>query len=175
MKRTTSLSRPLVVCALCFLLGALHGTFAQATPPPKKRVPDPAAQALNRLLADAQDAVGRQDYPAAAKDYQDYLEKKPDDAAVHFNLGFAYTALQRPADAKTEYEKAIALDPKMGPAYLNLGVTELASDPAAAVEPLQRAADLMPDQARPKFLLGAALERSGKLPAAIEQYEAASK
>src|SRR5208282_228521 len=38
-----------------------------------------------------------------------------------------------------------------------------------------KAVDLMPDQARPKFLLGAALERSGKLPAAIEQYEAAAK
>ena len=78
---------------------------------------------LNRLLAAAQDAVNQQDYAAAAHDYQAYLAKKPDDAVVHYDLGYAYTAMQRPADAKAEYEKAIALDPKMASAYQNLGLT----------------------------------------------------
>ncbi len=94
---------------------------------------------------------------------------------MHFNLGYAYTALQRPADAQAEYRKAVALDPKMAPAYLNLGLTLLGSDPGAAAEPLRKAAELLPDQARPKLFLGTALERSGNLPAGIEQYEAAEK
>src|SRR5579862_3505435 len=164
-------------------LGALLLTFfAQAalaqTPAPRKHAADPEAQALDRLLTDAKAAVDRQDYDTAAQNYQDYLAKKPDDAQVHFNLGYVYTAMQRPDDAKTEYEKAIEIapdDPKMAPAYQNLGLTLLPKDPAAAVDPLQHAAALAPQDARTKWLLGLALENSGKLDPAIEQYQAAEK
>jgi len=169
-------SKPLVCCALFALLGTLQSGSAQTGTGPKKHLgSDPAAQALNQLLAAAQAAFDKQDYATAAQNYQDYLAKKPDDAVVHYDLGYAYTAMRRPADAKTEYEKAISLDPKMAAAYLNLGITLLESDPGAAVDPLQHAAALMSNQARPKFLLGVALERTGKLPAAIEQYQAADK
>ena len=98
--------------------------------------------------------MDRKDYAAAAQDYQDYLAKKPDDATVHFNLGYAYTAMQKPAEAKAEYEKAISLDPKMAPAYLNLGLTLLTSDPSAAVAPLQKAAELSPEDARTEISSG---------------------
>jgi tetratricopeptide (TPR) repeat protein len=168
--------RMLVCCALCMPLGAPQAIFAQTVGVTKKRVPaDPAARELNRLLAAAQEAADRRDYAAAAQNYQGYLAKRPDDAIVHYDLGYAYTAMQRPADAQAEYEKAVSLDPKMAPAYLNLGLTLLASDPGAAVGPLQHAVALMPREARPLFLLGTALEHSGKLAPAIERYEAAEK
>jgi superkiller protein 3 len=83
--------------------------------------------------------------------------------------------MQKPADAKSEYEKAIALDPKMAAAYQNLGVTLIPADPAAAIEPLQRAAELVPEDARTKWLLGIALEATKKDALAIEQYQAAEK
>lgn len=181
----TSFSKPLARCALGVALSSLwcasfaHTTLAQASSSTRRHVAaNPEAQALNRLLSDAQSAVDRQDYETAAQNYQDYLAKKPDDAEVHFNLGYVYTAMQRPDDAKAEYEKAIALapeDPKMAPAYQNLGLTLLPKDPAAAVDPLQHAADLAPQDARTKWLLGMALENSGKLAPAIEQYQAAEK
>jgi tetratricopeptide (TPR) repeat protein len=163
-------------CALCVVPGVFLGVYAQTVGVTKKRIPaDPAAQALYRLLSAAQEAIDRQDYETAAQNYQDYLAKKPDDAGVHYDLGYVYTALKRPADAKSEYEKAISLDPKMSAAYLNLGLTLLASDPSAAVAPLQRAAEMKPEDARIRWLLGTALERSGKLQPAIDQYEAAEK
>jgi tetratricopeptide (TPR) repeat protein len=173
-------SKPLAWCALCVFLSAFHGAFrfagAQTVGASKKRVPvDPAALALQQLLADAQAALDKQDYASAAQSYQDYLAKKPNDATVHYDLGYVYVALKRPADAKAEFEHAVAIDPKMGPAYLNLGLTLLASDPAGAVDPLRHAAELMPDQAQPKFYLGSALQRSGQSGPAIEQYEAAAK
>ncbi len=165
----------IVCCALGISLGAFQ-LLAQEGGVTKRKVPaDPDAEALNRLLTAAQDAMDEKDYETAAQNYQDYLAKKPDDAIVHYDLGYAYTAMKRPSDAKSEYEKAISLDDKMAPAYLNLGLTLLESDPAEAVDPLQHAADLAPDQAEPKFLLGTALERSGKLAPAIEQYQAAEK
>jgi Flp pilus assembly protein TadD len=169
--------RPLTFCLLSAFLGAGHYcTAAQTVGTSKKSIPqDPTSAELNRLLTAAQDAVNKQDYATAARDYQAYLAKKPDDAVVHYDLGYAYTALQRPADAKTEYEKAIALDPKLASAYQNLGLTLIPTDPAAAIEPLQHAAELMPEDARTKWLLGVALEAAKKDSLAIEQYEAAAK
>src|SRR5271170_6219165 len=180
-RRSTLLMKPRVLGARSVFLGAALAAFpglafAQAVGTSRTKIPqDPAAVELNRLLSDAQDAVNKQDYASAAQDYQVYLAKKPDDAVVHYDLGYAYTALQKPADAKSEYEKAIALDPKMAPAYQNLGVTLIPTDPAAAIAPLQRAAELVPEDARTKWLLGIALEATKKDAQAIEQYQAAEK
>ncbi|MGD0543897.1 MAG: tetratricopeptide repeat protein [Candidatus Acidiferrales bacterium] len=170
-------SKPLLgCCALFFFLAATLATSAQTVSTSRKKIPqDPAAVVLNNLLTQAQAAMDRKDYEAAVQSYQEFLAKKPDDATVHYDLGYAYTALQKPADAKAEYEKAISLNPKMPEAYLNLGLTLIPTDPAAAVAPLQRAAELMPEDARTKWLLGVALESSQKTAAAIEQYEAAAK
>jgi len=171
----TRVSQLVAACALCALLASYACAAQSANPPKSRTVPDPAAQELNRLLASAQEALDRQDYAAAAQNYQDYLAKKPDDAIVHYDLGYAYTGLQRPSDAKAEYEKAISLAPKMPAAYLNLGLTLMSTDPKAAVEPLQHAVELMPGEARPLLYLATALERSGQLPEAVRWFQAAAK
>jgi len=168
--------KSLTGCALCLLCGCVGHASAQSASSTKRHISADATEGeLHRLLVAAADAVNRQDFDTAAQDYQDYLAKKPDDASVHYNLGYTYTALERPDDAKAEYEKAIALDPQMEPAYRNLGMTLLAKDPRAAIDPLERATELQPQDARAKWLLGTALERSGKLGPAIEQFEAARK
>jgi len=141
----------------------------------KRMVHDPEQDELNALLSAAQKAMDQQDFPTAVKNYQAFLAKQPNNAIVHFQLGYAYTGLQRPEDAKAEYEKAAELDPKMDAAYLNLGLTLLETDPAAAIEPLEKAAELKPDEARPKFLMGLAYEREKKLSEAVEQFQAAEK
>jgi tetratricopeptide (TPR) repeat protein len=164
----------LSVLASCALSAAVAAPLVSAQAPSRKRIPaDPAALALDNLLTGAQAAMDRKDFPAAVQNYQDYLAKKPDDALVHFDLGYAFMSMQKLPDAKGEYEKAIALDPKMGPAYLNLGLTLVDLDPPSAVAPLQKAIELAPNQPGPKFLLGLALEKTHKLSEAIEQYQAA--
>jgi tetratricopeptide (TPR) repeat protein len=167
----------ITLLGLLVLLGAhvytLHPAAAQSRDASKRRVHDPAADDLNRLLVDAQIAIEKKDYDTATRNYLDYLAKKPDDAQVHFNLGYAYTAANKTDQARPEYEKAISLAPKMGPAYLNLGMTLLIGDPMGAVVPLQKATELLPEDARAKFFLGVALERSGRIPDAIAQYEKA--
>src|SRR5580658_6817939 len=181
-RRSTRLMKPLLLGAIGVFFGAALLAFsggaasAQVVGTSRTKIPqDPHAIELNRLLTAAQDAVSKHDYASAAQDYQDYLAKKPDDAVVHYDLGYAYTALQKPAEARSEYEKAIALDPKMAAAYQNLGVTLIPTDPAAAIKPVQHAAELMPEDARTKWLLGVALEATKKDAQAIEQYQAAAK
>jgi Flp pilus assembly protein TadD len=167
--------------ALPFLLGLLAATLCagtlQAQSVSRKRIPGISAQdaALHELLVQAKAAADKQDYATAQADYEKYLAQKPDDAAAHFDLGYVYTALQQKEKAEGEYRQAIALNPKMTEAYLNLGVSLLTGDPKAASVPLEKVTELNYSYARGHFLLGAARERSGQLPAAVEQYGIAEK
>jgi tetratricopeptide (TPR) repeat protein len=131
--------------------------------------PDPLAP----LLAQAQDALDRNDFAAAVPLLEKIAAAKPTDALPHFELGFAYSELKKNAEAIAEYRRAISLDPTLAPAQLNLGIALLDSDPAAASESFAKAAKLLPGQTRPIYLMGEALERSGKRSQAIEQYRAA--
>jgi superkiller protein 3 len=125
------------------------------------------------LWQTAEQAIEKQDFAGAAKALEEFITFRPDDPFAHFQLGYAYTGLKRWDDAQREYTKATELDSKLAPAYLNLGLLHLERDPAAAVTPLMRAAELTPGEARPRFLLGLAHERSGNAKAAIESYSAA--
>jgi Flp pilus assembly protein TadD len=98
---------PLATIALCLVLGGFDQLSAQSPATTRKHVADPDAQALNDLLNAAQAAIDRRDFGGAVRNYQDYLAKKPDDAVVHYDLGYVYSALNRPADAKSEFEHAI--------------------------------------------------------------------
>ncbi|MGH9708640.1 MAG: tetratricopeptide repeat protein, partial [Candidatus Acidiferrales bacterium] len=170
---------PAMLCGLLVSIFAYPRTACAQTDNvtrTKIRVPaDSSSGSASGLLAAAQAAMNQKDYQSAADNYEKYLEQDPGNAAAHFQLGYAYTALKRPDDARTQYEKAIELNPQMPEAYLNLGLTLMESDPAAAVAPLEKAVELQPEEARPKFLLGYAFERTGKLPEAILQYQAAEK
>jgi Flp pilus assembly protein TadD len=169
-----------------FCLVLFVAPFAAAAPllaqsSPTKPAAKPTAQGtrhvvsnpLNDLLDQARAAIERNDFRAAVAPLQKFLAEKDDFAYAHFQLGYVYTALKQPNDARTEYEKAVTLDPKMPEAQLNLGILLLESDPAAAVTPLTKAVDLLPTQTRPRFLLGAAQERSGNFDSAAQSFEAA--
>src|SRR5437588_155099 len=164
---------------LCALV--LHAQAAPAAPAnsPSSRQSKPqqasgaSADALAPLLAQAQAALDRNDFAAAIALLEKIAEAKPNDALAHFELGFAYSGLKKNAEAIPEYRRAIALDPNLTPAQLNLGIALLDSDPAAAVEAFASSAKLLPRQARPIYLMGEALERSGKRSEAIAQYHAA--
>jgi tetratricopeptide (TPR) repeat protein len=145
---------------------------APSKPPttsPLREKEDPLAP----LLQQANEAIEKMDFAAALDPLQRYISQRPDEPYPHFQLGYAYVGLKRPADAKTEFSRAIALDPKMAAAYLNLGLVLMDSDAAAAAEAFRHAAELQPTESRPRFLAGFSLEHTGKFPEAVEQYRAA--
>ena len=129
---------------------------------------------LNDLLDEAQAALDKNNFEAAIAPLQKFLAEKPEVAFAHFQLAYAYTGLHRVEEARAEYERCIALDPKLAEAQLNLGILLLEKDQAAAVAPLRKAVELLPTQSRPRFLLGVALEGSGDLAGAAESFESAS-
>jgi len=161
-------------------LGAFSLTaqaLGQQTPPSKTQsgAVQKLRNPLNVLLDEAQAALDKNDFNAAIPPLQKFIEQKPDVAFAHFQLAYAYTGLKKPDDARAEYEKCVALDPKMPEAQLNLGMLLLDKDPAAALEPLRKAVDLLPSQSRPRYLLGVAEERTGDLKGAAESFEGASR
>ncbi|MGA8145283.1 MAG: tetratricopeptide repeat protein [Candidatus Acidiferrales bacterium] len=175
--RLKLLRADLILPAFLALLGAYFAdpsiAIAQSnTTRTRIHVPDDAP---DPALVAARSALDHKDYAQAVKSYKEYLAKKPADADAHFDLGNAYAGLSQSAEAKVEYEKAISLDPKLDVAYVNLGIMLMETDASAAITPFQKAAELLPNEARPRFLLGWAYERSGNLPLAIEQYRAAVK
>jgi Flp pilus assembly protein TadD len=139
------------------------------------RYVSPEDQALHDLLAKAKAEADSNDYTAAQGDYQKYLAQRPDDPTAHFDLGYVYTAERENEKAIAEYRKAIELDPKMVDAQLNLGISLLADDPKAAIEPLEKVIELDPANERGHYLLGVAEERSGNPAEAEKEYTVAVK
>jgi tetratricopeptide (TPR) repeat protein len=160
------------VSIAAFSSNTVQSSSQQKSTPSQTRT-QKLANPLNDLLEEAQHDIDTNQFEAALAPLQKFLAEKPDVAWAHFQLAYAYTALKRPDEARTEYERATTLDPKMSEAFLNLGILLSEKDPAAAAPPLRRAVDLLPAQSRPRFLLGHALERSGDTAAAVESYEAA--
>jgi len=127
---------------------------------------------LNDLLDEAQRNIDANNFEGALAPLQKFIAEKPEVAFAHFQLGYAYTALKRGDEARAEYERAIALAPKMPEAYLNLGILLLdKQEYAAAVVPLSKAVELLPGQSRPRSLLAVAQERSGDPEGAARSFE----
>jgi len=164
----------LALCLSCWMARALS---AQQSAPAKnsQSSTQKLRNPLNDLLDEAQAALDKNDYNAAIPLLQKFLAEKPDVAWAHFQLGYAYTALKQADQARAEYEKAVALDPKMTEGQLNLGILLLEKDPGAAVEPLRKAVELSPSQSRPRYLLGLAQERTGDWQGAAGSFEGAAR
>ena len=161
----------------CLLAAAAGGTICLAAQNPQSKPgqgkPQKVQNPLNDLLDEAQAALDKDDFAAAIPPLQKFLAEKPDVAYAHFQLAYAFTGLHQADEARAEYEKAIALDPKMSAAQLNLGILLLEKDPAAAAISLRKAAELLPAQSRPRFLLGLALQRTSDFAGASEAFAAA--
>ncbi len=134
---------------------------------------DKVANPLNDLLQEAQRDIEKKDFAAAIDPLQKFIAAQPDVAYGHFELAYVFTALQKADEAHGEYERAIAIDPKMAEAYLNLGILFIERDPAVAIPNLRKALELLPAQSRPRYLLGVALENAKEYSAAAESFEGA--
>lgn len=131
------------------------------------------ANPLNELLDEAKRDIDKSEFEAAIAPLQKVIAEEPNTAYAHFQLAYVFTALKRVDEARAEYERTIAIDPKLSEAYLDLGILLLDKEPRSAVAPLTKAVELRPAEARPRFLLGVAEERSGDLAKAFDSFEGA--
>ena len=162
--------------ALLAAAGIPLAAQSQKKIPTKPRATSTAQEkeaSLAPLLQQANDAIDKMDFAAALDPLQKYIAQRPEEPYPHFQLGYAFAGLKRAGDAKQEFSRAIALDPKMAAAYQNLGLVLMDSDPSAAANAFLQASELQPTESKPRFLAGLSMEHAGKLREAIEQYRAA--
>jgi tetratricopeptide (TPR) repeat protein len=144
----------------------------QSATKPTTQQPTPSTDLLAPVIAQAQEALDRKDYDTTLTLLQKIIAQRPDEPLPHFELGYVYSVLKRNDEAAAEYRHAIALNSALVEAHLNLGLVLLESDPNAAAESFRRAAALVPNQGRPHYLAGEALERADKPADAIAEYTA---
>jgi serine/threonine-protein kinase len=65
----------------------------------------------------------RHRYPDAIREWRKVLEMTPDNSVAHVNLGACFSEAGQAAEARTMYEKAIAIKPNYT-AYMNLGAMD---------------------------------------------------
>lgn len=91
----------------------------------------------------------------------------------HNELGIRLAKRQETsAEAARHFEAALALDPRLGAAHLNLAAFYSRTRPEEALRHFERAAELEPTNAALRANVGDQLSNMGRLPEAIEAYEA---
>lgn len=160
-----------VASAALFVAMVAH---AQA---PRQAAPQQApAQALQQsvdpLLQQADAALNKKDYAAAAQALETYLAKNPADYRAEFNLAYAYSLSGRRAEAIAHYKNVIARQPDLVPARLNAGILLLDSGSAEeAAANLRVVAEKEPENVAASFYLAESLAALKRVPEASEAYE----
>jgi Flp pilus assembly protein TadD len=161
----------------CVLLGNQSTANAQSSKakPLVQSKAQKVANPLNDLLDEAQRHIDKKEFEAAIAPLQKVIVDQPEFAYAHFQLAYVYTAMKKTEEARAEYERTIALDPRMAEAYHNLGLLFLGEDPPAearAVAPLRKAVELLPGQVQPLYELAVAQNRSGDATGSAESFRA---
>ena len=113
----------LIISTLLFVSIATH---AQLPPGTTDTTQKPQSTPQDPLLAQANQALDKQDYPTALKLLTTLTEKSPNDPHLLYDLAFTQDALaESPAQvatAETTYRRAITADPKYFDPHLALGL-----------------------------------------------------
>jgi tetratricopeptide (TPR) repeat protein len=120
------------------------------------------------------------DYDRAIIYFKKALSAEKDDVLwanhshAYNNLGYAYLHQGDIANAVTNFEKALEIQPCYPEAYYNMGRAFLANNqPDVAVDCLQRALAMDPNAAEVHYKLGVALAQLGRSAEALAQYSQA--
>ncbi len=76
---------------------------------------------------------------------KEQLAFEPQSAAVHYNLGLAYSHKGLTAEAVSEFKQAIECDPELAEAYVNLGGLYAEGEPEKSIEANLKALEINPD------------------------------
>jgi tetratricopeptide (TPR) repeat protein len=121
--RCQPLGRSSIIASLIFSTLLLLALPANAQlPPGTTDTTQPQAQTQDPARAQANEALDKQDYPAALKLLTTLAEKNPADAHLLYDLAFTQEALDQTSNAEATYRRAIAADPAYFDPHLALGL-----------------------------------------------------
>jgi len=172
MKRLTTNAILLIVVTLCAVaLAQTHTTVRHY----KERVDDQPPE-----IAQAEDAIQKNDFTAAETLLKKALDKDPNNYQAWFDLGFVLNRLGRVEDSIHAYRQSVAAKPDVFESNLNLGLMLVRFNSPEAERFLRAATTLKPTahleegQARAWLALAHLLE-SNKPDDALQAYRKASE
>ncbi len=123
---------------------------------------------------DGNQALEKQDYPAAIRIFSALAAADPKDYTAWFNLALAESAAQKDPDAILHYQRVLDLKPDVYEAHFNLGIILLRNHKnAEAAAHFGEAVKLKPDRFPPQLYLAESLLGSGDDRAAAAGFEKA--
>jgi Flp pilus assembly protein TadD len=94
-------------------------------------------------------ALGREDYRTAIRLHRRLLQSQPDNALMHYHLGFAYGMIGQSSEELNEYLTSARLGLRTWDLFLNLGLAYLAQyELACAADALETVVSLAQEQQR---------------------------
>lgn len=116
-------------------------------------------------------AIEEKRFKDAIEEYGKAIEKDPENAAAHNNLGIVYSDLGRYEDSIKELKRAIELDSSYARAYYNLGNVFMKMEQyKEAIEKYMKAIEFNSNYAKAYNNIGVAYKKSGQPEKAIENY-----
>lgn len=104
------------------------------------------------LLKTGEDLVAQKRYDDAMTIFLRALQKNPNDAVIHFDIGFLLGLQGKDAQAVGAYQKAVQLNPDFLAAHFNLGVVlKKLGDPRGALNAFRQAVRINPMHAESLF------------------------
>lgn len=149
--------RRLTAWILCAALVGLSAARTSASTAVGEQVCDPVADYY----------LGMEDYPAAIRLHLAVIRAHPGNALAHYHLGFAYGVVGDHRRELYQYQQAIRLGLSDWQLFLNMGLAYMEGGRLRdAIDMLQLASLVAPDQSETHFNLGLAYERGRMLPQA---------
>jgi tetratricopeptide (TPR) repeat protein len=119
------------------------------------------AQAATTLVTQGLKAQLSGDLATAASDYQQAIHLDGSSMVAHYDLGTVYDQQRSSAQAVSEYQAALVIDPSFPDALFNLAVDTAGSNPESASILYSRVVSLQPSYAAAWLNLGFALMTQG--------------
>jgi lipoprotein NlpI len=131
-----------------------------------------------QLLIEAFERAFASDPEGRIKAMEELTSVHPDSPRAWVFLGDSYGIVNKTADARAAYEKAIGLDARLVPAHINLGNSLLTQEPKdfdMAEKHFMHAVEITPNEPNPHDLLGDVHRAQNNLEAAYQDYTKAAE
>jgi tetratricopeptide (TPR) repeat protein len=159
--------------ALLFCATAPAAAQPAAKAPRKPSAAGSTASVIVPSILEAEDAISKQDYARAESLLKPAVEENPKDFRAWYDLAFVYKATQRPDEAVLAYKAALAANPALHEANLDLGELLLSRGRKAEAVPYLSSASERKPTGSVLLLLGEALESTDPA-GAISAYQRAA-
>jgi tetratricopeptide (TPR) repeat protein len=144
-----------LVPAALLSLSIIASACGEGSPSPTATANSDISQGLSAK------AAGR--LPQAIDDFNAAAAANPTDPIPYYDLGVMYQLVENnPAQAASEYDKALLADASYKPALYNLAILETPSNPAAAISLYNQLLKMNPNDANVLFNLGLLLHSHGQ-------------